>query len=299
MRRVLIACAAAAGCKVPAEADEPFNDALVTAYRSFDAEPDVLAPVLRNLERQLYATLQIDGRNVNLRSILPSRLVEADVAHLAPRPADVDPADALAVATGYASGFPVEAHAVLPTQPDQRPLEPQSPDHYDREFLQGERCWTPRDCEWLRTRQDLTKVYGALSALLPPITYAFHKDFRWVDMAADDAEEPRWAFIARSWNDDSFSSENGKNVIFQSYTLELWLPRDGRGFLWDDVEFTRPEGEFGDSSSGGTLRLNSLWTQTVVPLAGDDEDLQAGTIKLGMNDNFQTHERWLEDNWER
>lgn len=292
-----LASMATGGCKALVPADENFNDALVTTYRFFDAEDKELAPALRNLEKQLYLTLALESDDLADRAVEPSLLSREDVEGLEGIP-DRDPADALSVATGFLSTFSVEDHARIPLLEDQTQVEPQSPQHYDREWLEGKECWTPRDCLWLATFQNLTKSYS----LLGDVEYDFFKDFRWVDLNADKfGADERWAFIARSWNPGSYSkdgdaSEDDGLVLWQSYTLELWIPRDGEGFVFSDEDprpADRPEAV--DSSGGGTLRLLTLWTETKLPIAADRKT-EVGTIRWGSNQNFEAHESWLEEN---
>jgi len=273
------------GCRESSVAPQTFSDPLVGIMVTFDGEEEVLAEQLRRMEEELYRELEVESSDVVKRSLLPPALANEDVDHLSPRP-DRDVAQALAMALAYASPHDMERHAALPLLPDQRPLEPSSPDHYDREFLEGEACWGERTCLWLKTFQDLTKVYTL--GIIPPITYEFYKDFRWVDVSTEG--EPRWVIAARSWNPGEYGSENGKNIIHQSYTVELWFPRDGRGY----VEDPPPEGDRGDSAGGGTLRLLSLWTETT--LASDpSETTELGTIRWGMDGNMKAHDKWLAD----
>jgi hypothetical protein len=96
---------------------------------------------------------------------------------------------------------------------------------------------------------------------------------------------------ARSWNPEEYASENEKNFLYQSFTLELWYPRDGRGFGWDEA----PEGDYGDSSGGGTLRFLVLWTEQDFAIASG-EDTVLGTIRWGMDRNMSAHDDWLEEN---
>lgn len=297
LSRIILFASLVSGCKALVPADEGFNDAMVTTYRFFDAEDADLAPALRNLEAQIYRTLAVEDKDVAKRAVEPSRLSADDVAGLKDIP-DRDPADCLAVSTGFLSTFPIDDHARIPLLEDQRVVEPQSPDHYDRRFDEGQECWGDRDCMWLNTFQNLTKSYS----LLGEVEYDFYKDFRWVDLNADKpARDPRWAFIARSWNPGSYSrdgdpSEDDGLVLWQSYTLELWMPRDGGGFLWSEEE-TTPEDRTdpADSSGGGALRLLTLWTETKLPIAADTKT-EVGTIRWGSNQNFEAHEGWLEEN---
>ncbi|MCB9663878.1 MAG: hypothetical protein H6732_07180 [Alphaproteobacteria bacterium] len=279
---LLLACS-----RIP-EADEGLGDAAATMFADFDLDDARVASVIRNLEREAYRDLDVDADGPDLRGKSVSRLSRQDVDHLPERP-DRDPGLTLAVLLAYGSAFGVDAHAQIPVLKDQRPLEPQSPDHYDRTFLDGRACWRPRDCLWLATRQELTKVYPV--AFINPLEYAFDKDYRWVDLATTEDPEPRWAFIARSYTKREYVSGGGNNVLDQSYTVETWIPRDGRGFTWPSgPPEDRPEA--GDSTGGGTLRLLVVWSEASI-LGVDDPAIQEGVIRNGMNDNMNAHETWL------
>ncbi|HMV67359.1 MAG TPA: hypothetical protein PKA64_10945 [Myxococcota bacterium] len=274
------------GCKVSDEAPDTLNDPMITSFDSIRAGDDALAPALRALEEQIYRNVQVDAKDTVARSIAPGPLSAEDVADLQDHP-DGDPADCLAIAVAWPSPFEIDRHAALPLLEDQRPLEPSSPDFFDRQFLGGQDCWEGRGCVWLNTFQDLTKEYG----IVPPITYQFFKDFRWIDLNAGTGEPERWAYVAQSWNPGVYRSEKGDNALLQSYTLELWLPRDGGGFRWDGDP---PEKDQGDSSGGGTLRFLTLWSENEMALT-DDEETIIGTIRWGMDRNFKAHDAWLEE----
>ena len=66
----------------------------------------------------------------------------------------------------------------------------------------------------------------------------------------------------RAWNKESFSGENGKNHILQSFTIDVVIPRDGRGFLGTSETVNTNDGEWtSDSTGGGLLQLLSLWAE--------------------------------------
>lgn len=273
------------GCKELVLAEEAHSDALVTAFRDLHADEEVVAATLRSLERQSYVNVDLMAPSEADRSVGPAPLTEADIADL--EHPDVDPGEALAVAVLGLSPFELAAHATIPVLEDQRPVEPQSPDHYERTFLEGRECWEDRDCALLLTHQSLTKQNALLK-----VPYEFFKDFRWVDLSAGTDEDPRWAYVAKSWNPDSFAGDNGKNTIVQSYTVEFWIPRDGRGFRWDDPEVEQVEGRTADSTGGGVLRMLCLWTQTDLSIAVTDE-ITIGTIRWGIQQNFDAADAFL------
>lgn len=272
-------------CKKLPEADPELSDALRQIMRDFDLPDEEVAPLLRAIERQTYLTMDVVSRDEVVRSAAPDPLELEDVQHYEERP-DEDPATATAVAVSGVSPHDIDAHAIIPLMKDQTIVEPQSPEHYERRWLAGEDCWGDRECLWLQTDQDLTKK-GILT--IPAVTYAFFKDFRWINIG--EGREERWAYYARSWNPDRF--ESGNYALVQSYTVEFWFPRDGGGFLWADHEL-EPEQEVfeGDSAGGGTLRLLTLWTETSLDVA---EATERGTIRWGINQNFKAHDDWLDE----
>lgn len=278
-------------CRPSVPAPASFDEAVRAALTAFDAEDIDYAPIARALEAQIYPAVPSQAADTLARSLDPAGLVAEDVVGMTPSPEGADPSACLDVSLVWASPYALDRHAPLPLIADQTPLEPSSPDHYDRTFLEGEACWGDRGCAELRTVQDLTKVYTG--NIIPPITYRMYKDFRWVDLNADTGETERWAYVARSWSEDAAYSENGRNGILQSWTLEAWFPRDGGGFVWGETPAPSPE--HGDSTGGGTLRLLTLWTETDLALT-EDPELQVGTMRWGMEQNMKAHDAWLGEN---
>lgn len=279
------------GCAPVDDAGRTFDEALHEAYVVFDGSDEELAPVLRNLESRMYQDLWIDDGDVTRRSVSPSNLSQEEVAVVSPRPAEADPANTMAVAVAYPSPHGIGDHRHIPVLEDQRPVEPQSPDFYEREFLEGKSCWMARDCALLRTFNTMTKVYTL--GLLPPLTYSLYKDYRWVDLNADRRDEdPRWAYVGRTWNPESFGTEDERNVIVQSYTYEVWFPRDGGGFLWEEADPERPATQ-GDSSVGGTLRMMVIWSEAKTWISSDPA-AQEPVVRGGTNDIFRHQDGWLD-----
>ncbi|MBJ93629.1 MAG: hypothetical protein CMP23_04055 [Rickettsiales bacterium] len=290
-------------CRAAPPANPSFNDAIQFAFRDFETEePARLAFALRQLERELYLGVDIEASNNLNRSLTPAELSEDDLIGLEHPGRDVSTAQPLALAT--LSQHPIERHRQIPLLLDQRPVEPGSPDYYERSFLAGtEACWEQRGCEFLRTVNDLTK-----DNILLTITYTLPKDYRWIDLALPDpASEPspdaqpaesRWAYIARSWTTDRAVDESNDRAIEQSYSFEIWLPRDGRGFLRDGSEANAGEGDWtSDSSGGGTLRMIALWAETEIG-ADLSEELVAYATRGGVDDIFTAQEDWLDQSLE-
>lgn len=277
----------AAGCRPLADAEEGLADALVSAFRGVGADEAQLASTLRNLEAEVYASLAVGGEDLAARSARARRLTRDDVQHLSPRPEAPDPADAMTVTVTRVSTFDVDDHARIALVRDLAAanLDPTARNQYLRAFQEGEACWLARGCDWLRSTATLTKEVP----LSPKLTYTLHKDWRWVDLAEEGA--PRWAFIAVNWNPETFRSETGDGVVHQSYGVELWLPRDGRGWVADTA---RPDG-FVDSTGGGTLRLFTLWAESALGPALDPTT-EEGTIRWGTDRNLLAQEAWLKEN---
>lgn len=279
-RRLLLVVAAlsAGACRKDSPPANPkFNDAIHQAFVGFRGPEADLAYALRALQGQLEA-LDLDASNPVDRSVTPEPISDADVADLE-HPADRDPADALPIAVAGRSAFGPDDAAVIQLLPDQTPVEPYSPDKFDRSFLEGGDCWVDRGCDWLLTFNDLVK-----KNLVMEVPYEFLKDFRWVDLNLPDPAdvpegeeavnpgEPRWAFVAQSWQAESFAGDGGGTVLAQSFTVEVWLPRD----------------------DGGTTRMNALWSETELSVAVSDDAVVA-TTRGGIDRNFQAQEAWLEE----
>ena len=261
------------GCKAT-PSDPQFNDAAVEALRQFNAEdPVVLAFASRELEAVL---MQVDlGASLIDRSSEPDRLTAEDVEGFAERP-DRDPFAAIAVAVTHGSAWDIDDHVIVQLLPDQTPIEPASPEVYDRILLEGADCWAIGDCEFLRTENPLVKDNAAMT-----LEYTLWKDFRWVDLnlpppsevpdgetARNDGEK-RWAIVGTSWIKEETTAQDGTSIL-QSYSLELWIPSDT-----------------------GILRTMALWSETD---SGFSDDIIASTTRSGIQGIFDAADEWLVEN---
>ncbi len=291
---VLTSCA-------PPPANLEFSDASALVFREFqNDDPGWVARGLRELEREIYLSMDVDNVSAVARAVTPDQLTEEDVADV--EHPDVPLDRNVAVAVGAHSKYDVAALSDLPLIQDQLPFEPGSPDHYDRTFVEGADCWGDRSCEFLITSNDLTKDNAAIS----PISYTLPKEYRWVDLNLSEPTEggapssndgePRWAIAARTWTTQRESNPEGDSIE-QSYTVELWVPRDGGGFLRTDDSVNVDDGAWtGDSTGGGTLRMMAIWSQSIIiSIAADDETIAAVT-RGGIADIFQTVEDWMDEN---
>jgi hypothetical protein len=283
---VSIACG-----KAPPPANPEFNDAVRYLLRDFEGEEVDLAFALRELEEQIYKGMDVESSNPEERALTQANLRSEDVDELNGPPRDLQLNMPISVAG--VSAFGIEEHKQIQMLTDHTPVEEYSPNHYVRTFNEGRPCWEARECTTMRTWNDLTKENAMMT-----IDYAFFKDFRWIDLALPDPEdvvegEPaeadgksRMAYIARSWTKESFEGRKGANWIHQSYTIEVWLPRDGKGF--------RSKNRADSRGNGGLLRMLGLWSETELNISMNDDAIAAFT-RTGINNNFTAGERWLED----
>ena len=280
--------------KPPPPADPEFSDALTFTFGAAPGPAADLAYALRSLEVQTYLDMDLTSSNSLDRSLTPEILTTEDVIGLE-RP-QRNLADAIPVCVGSLSTHPIDQQQQLVMLTDQTPVEPYSPDYYVRTFLDGQDCWLDGGCEYLQTHNDLIKDNALLT-----IPYFFLKDYRWIDMNLPDpatletdespteSDDPRWAYVARSWTTEPAAGESGKNWIHQSFTIEIWVPRDGGGFVRD--------GSGTDSEGGGTLRLLSLWSETELGGISVSDDTIAGTTRVGIDNNFDAQEDWLDERY--
>lgn len=288
-----------AGCEAPPQADPEFSDAARFAFREFDTEePARLAFATRSLEAQLYLSLDLEADGAADRWMEPEFLTEEDVAEI-DHP-DYPVSAGLPVALGKLSAFEVPLHTPYLALADQTPIEPGGP-QYDRIFRDGsDACWPGNGCEWMRTENHLIK-----QNLLLTVEYDLFKDYRWIDLNLPapstvpegdpvvNEGEARWAIAARSWTDQVWVGDGGVNEIQLSFSFEVWIPRNGGGFLRTDEHTNAADGEWTtDSNGGGSLRLLSLWSRTNLSDSTADVTVQ-NVIRGGIEDIFDQQEAWL------
>ena len=294
--------ALAVSCKPTPPANPSFDDAAQFAFREFENEdPAVLAYAVRQFEGEIYRGVDVDASNVGDRSLTPADLSEDDLEGI--EHPDRDVSLAVPVAVAASSTYEVSQHQRLPLLDDQRPIEPNSPDHYERSYLEdSDSCWPDRSCAFLRTENVLTKTNAVLT-----LDYTLYKDFRWVNMnlpdpadisdeqPLDTESEPRWGFIARSWMSERAVEDDGGSSIEQSYSFEVWIPRDSGGYVRSDsTENTDGGGWTADSTGGGTLRLMSLWAETDIG-AEIAEDIVVTLTRGGIDDIFEAQDLYIDE----
>lgn len=286
---IAMALLAGFGCrKAPPEAPPAYSDAIVALFVQFEEDDDVVAANLRAVEEQIYLGMDVEASNATDRALEPSYLTEADVEAL--EHPDRDLGMALPISVGGVSPHDPMVSHVLQLETDHRPWEPYSPDHYVRSFTEGEDCWGDHQCTWMSTWNELTK-----ENLLMTVEYAFYKDFRWIDLAEEG--QPRWAYIGRSWTPESYAGDNEKSFIHQSYTIEVWIPRDGRGFVRGKGDKNIDGGEWtSDSNGSGSLRMLTLWSETEFKGLSVSDDAVIKTTRAGIDKNFKAADDYITEN---
>lgn len=171
---------------------------------------------------------------------------------------DHDPADGFGVGVMLASAHPVADHIQYVPMVDQRPLEPSSPDHYERSFPEGEdaQCFVDGDCSDLFAINSVER-----KNVLYTVWYELQKQWRWVDTPDGVAS------VARSWNTDE--AHDGDNVhLYQGYSIDLHIP-------W----------------GSGTLRYQASWQSSDV--YGVSDEIIGATLGDGIDDALSTQEDWI------
>ena len=236
---LLVACGPASP-----EAPTELSDLVRFLYAQHESEdPEVLAEGLGNLASLLdEVDLEADPAE---RSWIPDPLEASDLVGLQ-RPEDRDLAELLSISLAGPSVFGVADHALQQVQTDQLPAEPTAT-RYIRTVTTPEEpaCFVSGDCERLRTTNDVRRENFLMS-----VDFVFDKDFRWSFVGPDDGSgsERNRAIVGRSWFEESFSGDNGSTMLWQSYSLDLWL----------------------DNGSGGVQRFQTLWSESQVVDISDD-----------------------------
>lgn len=251
-------------CESPPDAAVEFSDAARYGLEHFDDEADdALAPALLALEEEIYAELTMDSETSADRALALELLTETDVAGV--EHPDRDPAAARPpVALARESRHPFSSHVTVAQRADLSPMEPNSPNLYARTITDGGDCWGDRECDFLRTQNQVRKE----NILIGEVEYRLDKDYRWVDLGDD-----RWAVAARSWQPDSATSVDGGTTLWQSFTFEIFLPIEG----------------------SQTLRMMAVWAETELSIDADEELVET-TQLVGIDDIFKAHDTWLDEN---
>jgi len=254
--------AACTACTSLPEAPTELSELSSWLFQNFEAEdPVVLAAGMGNLQAFFEAHL-LDGRLEDqaweLTVLTDEHIV--DVEH-----PDRDPAAAVPVGLVELSNFTPGAHAQVILLEDQTPVEPASPNLYERSFLEPTEpsCFLDRTCATLRTDNHIRKENLVMS-----IEYSKRKDYRWSELMREDRETEH-GIIGRSWFEDQALGEQEATAIHQSYSIDVFLPH-------------------GDD---GSMRYVALWTEASMYGMGDD--IIQATMRDGLQDMLEATEGWL------
>lgn len=218
-------------CKEPIVAPAELGELCHYLFVSWpDEDPAVMTAGLDSF--QTWATTEANPSSDDLEErfyLLPA-LARADVEALVNH--DLDPSGADGVGVVYASRHTPADHASLFGLADQRPLEPASPDRYDRTITDGDAaCFASGDCETLQASNDINRRNALFS-----VDYILMKAWRWVTLTDGSR-----AIAARTWTPDAGEPQEGsEDVVHQAYSIELWIP-SGEGSIrwlvtWQDAE---------------------------------------------------------------
>ncbi|MCP4809604.1 MAG: hypothetical protein GY884_30060, partial [Proteobacteria bacterium] len=129
-----------AACSLPPRGNPEFDDATAFAFLQFDVESQAdMAFAMRQLEQQLYLSVDLDADSSEFRALSPAALTD-DMLEGLERPDR--PAENLRAVTVIRAGTHApEEHVAYITLADQLPVEPSSEDHYDRVLAEGGDCW--------------------------------------------------------------------------------------------------------------------------------------------------------------
>jgi hypothetical protein len=247
-------------CGRPPEAPSELDDLSHYLYGEWGNEDTrVMAAGVENLRAFLRQQDLTTEAHVNDRSWEISSIRAADVKGLE-RPTERNLSDTIAVGVAIESTYDIDAHAKLQIKEDQLPIEP-SAIYYARSFpdLDNPRCFLdPEECPVLATVNDLER-----KNILMSVVFRLFKDIRWV--ALDDGS---YAMISRSYTKESTEGENGKSMIWQSFSLDAWVPD-------------------GDK----TLRYQVLWQEA--DIAGSSDAVQLGTVKSFTDQAYEVTEEFL------
>ncbi len=253
----------APGCHEIPEAPTELSELSTYLYRHFDNEdPAYLSAGMGNL-RTFFLDVDMDQAWQDL-SYEVDHLTDEDVAGLDLPGRDL--ADTLPVALVTDSAFTPTEHADVIVLADQTPVEPAAPDLYDRFFLDptDPSCFPDRDCTVIRALNDIHR-----KNLVVDLRMETNKDYRWVELG--EAGSGEWGALSRSWLPESCIGDEGAVALYQTYTIDLFLP-DG----------------------DGSIRYMAIWPETAITGVGD-ETLEY-TSRLGLHQIFDATEEYLEEN---
>lgn len=198
-----------------AEAPTNLNDLTAFMFSEWDNEDSsVIAAGLENIEA-MGAEFPVAENPFADRGFEGIRaLTEEDVADVEYNHGH-DPNDAGGVGLFLQSGFSVDDHVGLFTMTDQKPIEPGSPDKYDRTIVDGGDCFPSQGCDTMMAENDVGR-----KNLVVDTEHQTTKVWRWVEMS-----DGRMAVAGRTWQPELADSDKD-DKIYQNYSIEVWIPND-------------------------------------------------------------------------
>ncbi|MFT4622798.1 MAG: hypothetical protein ACI8PZ_001454 [Myxococcota bacterium] len=241
---------AVGACKQPPpEAPKELVDLSFYLFAEFEADDDVVVAGMQNLQDYLKGedleadvkdrafTLPIlDGKNLGGLSI----------------PQGVNAEDQIPIGLPGLSKHKMTDQVDLFVEPNQVCIESATTVWAKREFLEGKSCFAKGDCDRLDIVQEVRK-----ENILAKVWYDQYKSYRRVIL--DNGDE---AFVARSWIEEQYPADGGKNSWDQLFHLDVYLP--GKG--------------------GDTLRYFAMWSSVV--LGGVNDDSYANLVRDGVDESM-------------
>ena len=146
---------------------------------------------------------------------------------------------------------------------DQQTVFPKNYDVYDRTWLDDKHCFLPRECESLRTRNDIEASYAGL------IQLDMHNraEYRWVEF-----EEDSFTLLHRSW----LTTEPLVDPDWIQITDQFYL---GATLPWDT----------------GAIRVGTFWVSASIANAQVPEKTALNVMISTMQEEGATIDEWLEE----
>jgi hypothetical protein len=224
-----------------AEAPTDLNSLTAFMFREWDNEDSsVLAAGLENIE-SIAADYPVDETNFANRSFEGIQALTAEDVSDVELTHGYNPEDAGGVGLYLQSQFSVDDHVGLFTMADQMPIEPGSPDFYDRTITDGETCFPAKECDTMTSENDIGRRNFLVDTEQQTI-----KVWRWVEL-----DDGRMAVAGRTWQPALADSEK-EDKIYQNYSVEVWIPNDS-GTLRFITTWSENSFEFADALIIGSV----------------------------------------------
>ncbi|MDP6932399.1 MAG: hypothetical protein QGG40_05755 [Myxococcota bacterium] len=198
------------GCGSPDEATPELDAVAQTLFREFE-DSSAVTQALEDLS-VLLAEVDLEA-DTDARSFTLEPLTDTDVGETAID--EQDPTLCSAVALTYQSPWSPADHSSYQVLEDLSVLGTAS--SYEREFLEPDdpSCFPAGSCELLRTQNTIVR-----ESFLFTLSSSMRKDYRWVETGAGAA------MLERGWLTESAHGEAGSNHVWQTFEIEVWLPRE-------------------------------------------------------------------------